>query len=128
MNLALVDNLKLTSVLLLTIVLGACGGSSNDPVPGIDVPSSTGNATLMWLPPTTNEDGSALEDLAGYKLYYGTSSDKLNNVIKIDNPGLSTYVIDGLSENVTYYFAIKAIDFAGNESIFSNITSKYIQG
>jgi len=31
-------------------------------------------ATVSWIPPTTNTDGTALTDLAGYKVYYGTVS------------------------------------------------------
>ena len=31
-----------------------------------------GSMSLSWTPPTQNTDGSALTDLAGYKLYYGT--------------------------------------------------------
>jgi len=134
MNFIMANNLKIIAVFLLAIVLVSCGGSSSESVPvtdrlsspSIDGPS-TGAATLRWLPPTTNEDSSTLEDLAGYKIYYGTSSDSLPNVITINNPGLSAYVVEGLAENVIYYFAIKAIDFSGNESVFSNIVSKYIQ-
>ena len=36
---------------------------------------ATGSATLSWLPPTTNIDGSPLTNLAGYKIYWGTSAD-----------------------------------------------------
>ncbi len=35
---------------------------------------SAGDATLSWDPPTTNADGTPLTDLAGYRIYYGTSS------------------------------------------------------
>ena len=35
----------------------------------LDVFSAT---TLNWTAPTTNTDGTALTDLAGYKIYYGT--------------------------------------------------------
>ncbi|MDE2050811.1 MAG: putative Ig domain-containing protein, partial [Gammaproteobacteria bacterium] len=34
---------------------------------------STGTAAVSWTAPTTNSDGSALTDLAGYHVYYGTS-------------------------------------------------------
>lgn len=127
MHLLSADKLKLTSLLLIAIMLGACGGSNSGPSTTTDETFSFGTATLIWLPPTTNEDGSVLEDLAGYKLYYGISSNALTNVITINNPGLSVYVVEGLAVNATYYFAVKAIDFSGNESIFSNIVSKYIQ-
>ena len=36
--------------------------------------SALGSMTLSWTAPTENTDGSQLNDLAGYKLYYGTSA------------------------------------------------------
>ncbi len=38
------------------------------------VATSPGTATLSWTPPTQNTDGSPLTDLAGYRVYWGTSS------------------------------------------------------
>jgi len=43
-----------------------------------------GDATLSWTAPGTNTNGSALTDLSGYKLYYGTSP--------VTCPGGSTFV------------------------------------
>ena len=101
-----------------------------DPTPIVPTPvqptPTTGAATLNWLPPTENIDGSMLDDLAGYKIYYGTSPDSFPNVISISNPGLSSFVIDNLSTNTTYYFTITALNSNGIESRFSNIVSKNI--
>jgi hypothetical protein len=44
-----------------------------------------------------NTDGAAAVDLAGYHIYYGTSSTELTNVVSIDNVGLSAYVISNLT-------------------------------
>ncbi|MGB5739562.1 MAG: putative Ig domain-containing protein, partial [Woeseia sp.] len=33
-----------------------------------------GSATLSWVPPTLNTDGTPLNDLAGYKIYWGSES------------------------------------------------------
>jgi hypothetical protein len=33
-----------------------------------------GGATVTWTAPTTNEDGSALTDLVGYRVFYSTSA------------------------------------------------------
>ena len=82
-------------------------------------PSGTGAVALSWIPPTTNIDGTALEDLAGYRLYYGMSKGKYPEMIDINNPGLSSYVIENLSSD-TYYFVATAYDADGNESAFSN--------
>ena len=37
------------------------------------IQNADGSITLSWTAPTENEDGSALTDLAAYKIYYGTS-------------------------------------------------------
>jgi hypothetical protein len=87
--------------------------------------SATGSATLSWTPPTRNTDGTTLSNLAGYKIYYGTSSSSLSKTVQISNPGVSSYVIDNLSP-ATYYFAVKAYNTAGVESQLSNTASKTI--
>src|SRR5690606_30608197 len=42
-----------------------------------------GSATLTWTPPTRQADGSALRDLAGYKVYWGQESGKYSESVKI---------------------------------------------
>jgi hypothetical protein len=85
---------------------------------------ATGSATLSWSPPTANTDGSALLDLAGYKVYWGTASHSYSNSVQIDNPGLSSYVVEGLAASSTYYFAVTAVNSLGVESTLSNEASK----
>ena len=51
------------------------------------VTTVNGVATLDWQPPTQNSDGSALTNLAGYTVYYGTSPDNLAQSVKVSNPG-----------------------------------------
>ena len=96
--------------------------------PSTPPPSSTpltGNATLSWIPPTENEDGSALTNLAGYRIFYGTSAANLSQQINLNNPGLTRYVIDNLSGG-TWYFGIRAYSATGTESAMSAIASKTI--
>jgi hypothetical protein len=83
------------------------------------------DATLAWDAPTTNTDGTPIEDLAGYWLYYGTSSGYYSNKIDIGN--VMPYTVSNLSEGYTYYFAVTAYDTSGNESSSSNEVSKTIQ-
>lgn len=87
--------------------------------------ATSSTATLSWTPPTQNTDGTTLTDLGGYKIYYGTSSTALNQIVAVNNPGLTAYVIDNLSP-ATYYFAIKALTTAGVESDYSPVISKLI--
>jgi len=86
---------------------------------------ATGSATLNWTPPTQNSDGSALVDLAGYKIVYGTSSSSLSQQIDLATAGLTSYVVQNLASG-TYYFALKAYNTTGIESDLSNIASKTI--
>lgn len=86
---------------------------------------SLGSATVSWMPPTQNTDGSALTNLAGYRIVYGTSSSKLDQTVQISNPGVSTYVVENLSPG-TWYFAVKAYASNGVESDLSNLASKTI--
>lgn len=81
-----------------------------------------GSATLSWEPPTENTDGTPLTDLAGYKIYYGTSPGVYSNTVQIDTPGLTAYVVDNLVP-ATYYFVATAFNAAGVESETSNVAS-----
>jgi hypothetical protein len=85
-----------------------------------------GNATLSWTAPTQNIDGSTLMDLAGYRVYYGTSASALTQVIDVPIAQATSYVVRDLAQN-TYYFAIAAYTFSGAESSQSNVVSKKIQ-
>lgn len=87
--------------------------------------SGTGSATLSWTAPTQNEDGSALTDLAGYKLYWSTTPGSYPNSVTIDNPGVTTYVVENLTSG-TYEFVVTAFNDSGLESRFSNTATKTI--
>jgi hypothetical protein len=87
---------------------------------------ATGNAVVTWAPPTTNTDGSAITNLAGYKVVYGTSASALNNVVTVSNPSVSTTQIDNLAPG-TWYFAVKAYTTSGTESALSGTGSKIVQ-
>ncbi|HJY37868.1 MAG TPA: putative Ig domain-containing protein, partial [Steroidobacteraceae bacterium] len=105
------------------------GGSATLPAYAITVSSgSTGNgsATLSWTPPTTNSNGTALTNLAGYRIYYGTSANAMNRTVQVANPGLSRYVVEDLSA-ATWYFTVRAYTTAGVESSASNTASKTVQ-
>jgi len=80
--------------------------------------TTTGSATIRWTPPTTNEDGSALQDLAGYKIHYGTSQGSYPNVVVVGN-NITEHTLSSLSSG-TYYFVITAHDQFGNDSAFSD--------
>lgn len=84
-----------------------------------------GSATLSWTPPTENTDGSALTNLAGYKIYYGRSKDSLSEVVEIKQPGLTTYVLEDLSP-ATWFFTMTSYNSDGVESSRSEVVSKTV--
>ena len=88
--------------------------------------AAMGTATVSWAPPTSRTDGTPLTDLAGYRVYYGTSSGTYPNKVQIDNPGVTTYVVENLAP-ATYYFVTTAFDATGAESDYSNVASKTIK-
>lgn len=66
---------------------------------------------ILWEP---NQE----PDLDGYKIYYGESPDLYNDSIYVGNS--TSYRLENLTPDRHYYFAVTAIDFAGNESDFSD--------
>jgi hypothetical protein len=89
------------------------------------VPTTNGSATLSWTPPTANSDGTVLTNLAGYRIYYGTTT-QLTQSVTLTNPGLTRYVISGLAP-ATWYFALVAYNSAGIESARTAVTSLVVQ-
>ncbi len=84
-------------------------------------------ATLSWTAPTQNTDGSALVNLAGYKLYYGQASGDYPNSADIANAAVTTYVVDSLSAG-TWFFVATAYNDIDIESVFSGEATKIITG
>jgi hypothetical protein len=82
--------------------------------------------TLYWTAPTQNEDGSALNDLAGFTIVYGTSPTMLYRSVRVANPSVDRYVFDNLQAG-TYYFAVNAYGATGTQSAISNVVSKVFQ-
>lgn len=60
-------------------------------------------------------------DLEGYRVFYGASSGSYPYVINVGNK--TTIDVSGISAGGTYYFAVTAFDFSGNESDYSMETS-----
>ena len=69
--------------------------------------SHAASLNLSW-------NANSEEDLAGYKVYYGTSSGNYEEPIDAGN--VTEYELSGLTEGVTYYIAITAYDNSDNES------------
>lgn len=115
------------------IVISVTDGTSSVSLPAFSVqvtasttlPPVTGSATLSWQPPTERTDGSALSNLSGYRIYYGTAQGNYPNLVRLTNPGLTSYVIENLAGG-TWYFVMTAVDGGGLESARTNPVSKTI--
>ena len=84
-----------------------------------------GTVTLNWAAPTQNEDNTPLVDLAGYRIYWGTSPGSYPNSVTVNNPGLTTYVVENLGPG-TYEFVATSFNSSGIESEFSNPVSRTV--
>lgn len=80
---------------------------------------------MTWTAPTANTNGSALTDLAGYTIYYGTSPATLTQSVSVPNAGATDHVVQGLAGG-TWYFAVRAYTTAGLESSYSTVISRTI--
>ena len=72
-----------------------------------------------------NTNGTALTDLIGYRIFYGSSPQDLSHTVQIKSVGLQTYVIEGL-ESGTWYFAVEAVAADGGRSTLSDLAVKTI--
>ncbi len=89
------------------------------PLPG-PAPAVTNFAVLTWTAPIGN--------VTGYRVYYGTSSRNYQQAL-----GGGAYyapskevLVTNLTQGSTYYFAVTAIDAAGQESAYSTEATKLI--
>jgi hypothetical protein len=104
------------------------GTATTAPVstPPASTPAATAQAvTLSWAAPTQNTDGSALTNLSGFDIYYGTSSASLTQKISINSVGLLTYVVENLNSG-TWFFEVVAVNAAGVQSGPSSVVSASI--
>jgi hypothetical protein len=87
--------------------------------------TNTGTASLSWTAPSQNTDGSALTDLAGFRVYHGTSPTALNVLATVPGSTSTGYVATQLATG-THYFAVAAYTNSGVESALSGVGSKTI--
>lgn len=73
---------------------------------------------LSWDAAANVSDGTPVADVAGYRLYYGTTSGGYSNMIPA---GLSlTATATNLQAGIPYYFAVAAYNAAGIQSSLSS--------
>ena len=79
-------------------------------------PALAGHLDLAWHPNTE-------PDLAGYRIYYGTTSGEYTDYI--DVVGSTSARITDLMDDTEYFVALTAYDIDGNESGFSGEVSAF---
>jgi hypothetical protein len=99
------------ALLIFTLLLVAgCGGGGNDGGGG-------GTIKLAWDPNTES-------DLAGYRVYYGTSSGTYGSLIDVGmgilSDGAVTYSLTNLTKGQSYCIAVTAYNTSYYQSGFSN--------
>lgn len=94
-----------------------CSGPGGSALEMISV-SVIGPVSLSWVAPEENVDGSALTDLAGYRIYFGTASRSYSDMVELDEPAATSHTLTLASGD--YYVAMTALDGEGNESGYSN--------
>jgi Putative Ig domain len=85
-----------------------------------------GFAVVAWSPPEFNTDGSALTDLAGYRIHFGRSTRSMSKVVSVSGAGVLRTVIDNLSKG-PWYFAVSAVNSHGVQSNLSGIGFKRVK-
>ncbi len=109
------------------VLLAGCPSVATQPTSSAGATGTPppGSVTLSWTAPTLNTDGTILNDLAGYHIYYGTSASAMNQTVDVYGAATTTDVINNLSPG-TYYFAVVAYSSLGTQSAPSPTVSKMI--
>jgi fibronectin type 3 domain-containing protein len=113
--------LKVVAIFILSVLITACTGTASD-----YYTSGSGSTTLTWDAPTQNSDNTSLDDLNRYVIYYGPASGALAYSVIVQDPTATSFVVENLRVNITYIFAITAVNDNGVESDLSNIVTKMI--
>jgi fibronectin type 3 domain-containing protein len=87
-----------------------CGGSGGGGCSSGEI----GRIDLSWDPSTD-------PNLAGYKVYYGTTPGKYGPGIDVGN--VTTFSLTGLIKGKTYHIVVTTYNKSGQESRFSNEVS-----
>ncbi len=113
------------------VIISASNGQYSSALPAFDVTvtgsaSSTASALIEWVPPTENTNGTPLTDLAGVRIYYGTSAASLSHMVQISSKTETSYTIGNLSAG-TWYFGGVSYTTTGAQSAMSRVVSMNVQ-
>jgi len=114
--------------LLALAVLSCVPDAPDGDIPtGLSVQEDAFSVTLAWDAPTQDSNGGPLSDLAGYRFYYSrtTPPDGPDGTLVevVETRHTATDLAAG-----TWYFAVTAVDEAGNESALSDAVAVEVGG
>jgi hypothetical protein len=114
------------------VVISVSDGSMTAALPAFSIQvnaqgsgGGSGTASLSWVPPSTNTNGTPLTDLAGFYVNYGNSPSALNQRITVASPSATSYTVQNLGSG-TWYFTVVVYTSVGTESAPSDMASKTI--
>jgi hypothetical protein len=112
------------------IIISASNGQYSSALPAFSVavtttPPATGNVTVNWVAPTENTNGTALTDLAGVRIFYGTSPSSLSHMVQVASASETSYTISNLAAG-SWYFGGVAYTTSGVQSAMSAVVSALI--
>jgi hypothetical protein len=102
---------------IATLAFVLLGTDDSEPV--------TGQATVKWAPPTERVDGTELDAIGGFRIYYGRDPLNLERRIDVDSE-VTEYQINDLEQG-DWYFAVSASSADGLESAPSPAVKKSIE-
>jgi len=112
-------HLRLACAALLVVVLSGCRDTTEAPLPppaaprGVSSVNGDGQVTLYWL---ANTEG----DVVGYRVYEASCPSGSNcPYSRIGTTNGTSFVVSGLSNGQTRYFAVSAVSTSGAESDLS---------
>jgi hypothetical protein len=113
------------------VIISASNGQYSSALPGFDITvtgsaPSTASAVIDWIPPTKNTNGSPLTDLAGVRIYYGTSAANLSHMVQISSSTQTSYTLGNLTAG-TWYFGGASYTTTGAQSAMSQVVSMSVQ-
>jgi hypothetical protein len=73
-----------------------------------------GIASLHWELPPSKVNGAPLDDLAGYRILYGTKMDDLDKSVLLADPTATSYEFTSLPRG-TWYFEVVGVNAGGLE-------------
>jgi hypothetical protein len=110
---------KLAALLAIACLSCVPDAPDGDIPTGLSVQPELSSVSLAWDSPTLDAGGQPLGDLAGYRLYYSrTMPPDGPEGTSVEVGDATQFTVSGLAAD-TWYFAVTAVDDAGNESALS---------